>query len=408
MSEDWANRQRRTNELVRLIAGHTLKNPRVKAEQLYGICKLTWITSSYDGDNSAYVKSTKIPALENALLRDYTGRAIEEVADDVALIVGSNDARDLVLSHTGFTNLYRAYRNSCREWLEENRAEVASLFRRALKLSTDADGCEIAKAIETLPPVPMANSSSRPMKPEYLLTPALFALDERLRFPLINGNEGVRALLSLLRAANSPLHEQYSRMVEQYGQGGIKDAADLDQIGPYLTDFVAVGGKRPTKKLLERKPVKGNVLPIKDESDIQALQKARSIVHRRVHNKLTNTVHEALASFGLLEGCDSNAVFDVLVTDYNGAGDDLLIEAKSSIEPAHIRMAVGQLFDYWFKSKGAEPPHLAILTPEKPGRPTIAMLEWMEIDILWIENGMLETCSENLKTMCAKQSYRRP
>jgi len=39
-------------------------------------------------------------------------------------------------------------------------------------------------------------------------------------------------------------------------------------------------------------------------------------------------------------------VFDVLVNDFDPKGADLLVEVKSSVEMAHVRMAVGQLFDY--------------------------------------------------------------
>jgi hypothetical protein len=400
MSQEWANRQRRTNGLVRLVAARVLTSTEVTSEQLYGLCKLTWITESFDGNNPSYITSTKIPALGNSLARDYETWSLSDVADDVANVLGSDDAKALVLSHTGFTNFYKPYRNSCRAWLKENQARVEDLFRRTFTLASDNEGLEIARAIKALPHIPKANIEGSLVKPEYLLTPTLFALDRRIRFPLINGNEGVRALLSALRAAHVPLDEQYSRMIRLYGQGGIQDAADLDQVGRELPDFIRVGLKPPTKELLQKKPVEGNALPTKDEVDIESLQKTRTVIHRRLHNVLTNALRERLASFTLLEGCDESALFDVLVKNYNASGDDLLIEAKSSSRPAQIRMAVGQLFDYWFNIKGTATPHLAILTQEKPGESTIEMLDWLHIAVLWLENGLLKTCSERLQALC--------
>lgn len=407
MSEVWANRERRTNRLVRAVAGHMLNNAGVTAAQLYGLCKLTWITRSFDTVNSTYINSTKIPALGHALSRNYAGWSLADVAEDVAVILGSEESQELVLGHTGFNNIYGAYRNSCYEWIEDNRLKVTRIFRRAFALSNDAEGRAIAKSIGALPPVPKANVDSSPMRAENLLTPVVFSLDERIRFPLINGNLGVQALLAKLGVADATLEEQYVRMVAIYGQGGIQDAADLDQIGDELPDFISVGKNQPKKKLLEKQPTVGRVLPVKDERDVEALQESRTVTHRRRHNALTNALRDSLASFTLIEGADPHATYDVMIKNYNGAGDDLLVEAKSATNPAQVRMAVGQLFDYWFNEKGAASPHLAILTPEKPTASMIALLHWLDIGVLWIEGGALRTCSQRLNTLCTGRPVQK-
>jgi hypothetical protein len=72
MSEKAANRQRRTNQLVRAAAGYLFKQKTISPDQLYGLCKLTWITDSYEGPNAAYVNSTKKPALGEIFKRDYS------------------------------------------------------------------------------------------------------------------------------------------------------------------------------------------------------------------------------------------------------------------------------------------------------------------------------------------------
>ena len=82
-------------------------------------------------------------------------------------------------------------------------------------------------------------------------------------------------------------------------------------------------------------------------------------------------------------------MFDVLVKRYTRKGDDLLIEVKSSIEPPHVRMAVGQLFDYWYELKGDGEPHLAVLLPEHPTEKVVDFLQWMDVGLMWFEGQRL-------------------
>lgn len=152
--------------------------------------------------------------------------------------------------------------------------------------------------------------------------------------------------MQLLKVKGAPLHVQYESMIALYGVGGIADSADLDQIGPDLQDFVAPPGTAPKKQLLLQKPTCGNNLPLKDEDDIVSLQEARELVQRRIHNTMTNRLCALLSRYTLLEGGGKSAMFDTLVKNYNGEGDDLLIEVKSSAEDAHVRMAIGQLYAY--------------------------------------------------------------
>ena len=60
MSANWAERERDTNRLVRAIAKYFFENDQVAPEKLYALGKLTWITRSYEGDNPAYIASTKL------------------------------------------------------------------------------------------------------------------------------------------------------------------------------------------------------------------------------------------------------------------------------------------------------------------------------------------------------------
>ena len=366
MSEFWATRQRNTNSLVRLVAPFVLNEEQIAPDQLYGLCKLTWITESPLSSDAPYIQSTKIPALGEVFQEDFSGLTLSQVAVKVSTILNNHNAIKIIEQHTGFTNFYKAYRNAARFWINQNSQQLIPLFRKAFTLSKDNEGLDLVRNIDQFDGIAKPNNPATKMRAEYLLTPAFFALDKRLRFPMINGNRGVKNLLRALGASKSPLDTQYSRMIELYGQGGIMDAADLDQAGQDLPDFIGIPGVKPTKELLSEKPTLGNDLPLKDESDIEVVKSAQTIVGKRLHNTLTNKLRVSLSLFSLYEGCDRDIMFDVMVKNYNGKKDDLLIEVKSAIEIAHVRMAVGQLYSYSYRLNSKREAHLADLLPEKP------------------------------------------
>jgi hypothetical protein len=388
---------------VRAAAEFLFSKRSVSPDQVYGLCKLTWITSSFE-EGTAYIRSTKIPALGDIFGRDYATLELAEVADDVVGITGESALRRLVLGETGFTNFYHAYRNSARRWTQDNFSALVPLFKTAHKLASDSQGLILTQALERLPGIPKANQQRQLMRPEYLLTPAFFSLDRRLRFPLINGNEGVKRMLSRLGVIKAPLEEQYARMIALYGKAGIRDAADLDQAGRDLPDFIEVGEQKATKKLLERKATEGRNLPLKDESDVESLQKASTVTNKRLHNKLTNDLRACLRNYTLMEGSSKSALFDVLVKRFDGKKAELLIEVKSSSESAHVRMAIGQLLDYWFRINGDSTRYLAVLLPVEPEAEVKKLLAWLDIGLLWFSGDKLETCSAWLKPLTRAQT----
>ena len=391
--EFWARRQRDTNRLARIMAKHLLDNRIPTADHLYALAKLSWITDSYDGADAAYVASTKIPALAELLGKEY-GRntTLASLAEDARSEVGGDEIARLILGHTGFTNFYKAYRNSVRGWLHEHQAKLLPLFRLSLEATSDQDRLKLIDAIGSLPGIPKANHPDQMMRPEYFLTPVFFMLDPKIKFPIINGNKWVRALLSRLEVDGTDLASQYKAMVALYGQQGIEDAADLDQLGRDLPDFLDLPQRKATKQLLQRRGENERDLTLKDESDYVAALEATTAAHRKIHNWLTNGFRDCLAQrLTLVEGIN-DCKFDAMVKRYNG-DDDLLIEAKSSAELPHLRMAVGQLFNYWFQLHPTKDPHLAVLVPSRPSESAIQFLEWMDVGTLWFEGKTLKTCT---------------
>ena len=398
MSEKWSERQRQTNKLTRISAGYVFSGQEVTPEQLYGLCQLSWITKNCEVDSAPYILGTKIPALGLIFNKDYSNYSIVEVAEDIVSLTNNNNFSSLIRNHTGFTNFYNAFRNSAYTWIKSNFEVILPLFKDAYNANDNNDRLRIMDSIMVLPRIEKPNTQEKPMTPEHLLTPVFFSLDEELKFPLINGKKGVQSLLSKLGVSKSTLVEQYKSMTGLYGTNGINDAADLDQIGDDLPDFVTIGSNVASKKLLEEKESDGNELTLKDEGDILIIKKSLTIKGKRIHNVLTNKFKKILSKYTLLEGCDNKAMFDVLVQDYNG-DSDLLVEVKSSCDLANIRMAVGQLFDYWFNLKGDAIPHLAILVPGEPSAEIINMLDWLDIGIMWLNEDHLITYNSWLKNL---------
>ncbi|WP_312589916.1 hypothetical protein [Comamonas terrigena] len=401
MSEVWAERQRRTNQLVRGIARKVLEGP-IDGNRLYGLCRLTWITEAYDAEHPAYIRSTKIPALGDALHQNFTGRTLDEVANEVATQLERPELETLVRSHTGFTNFYKAYRNSAREWMLMHEAEITAIFQRAYLLQSDADAQLLGADIAALPSIPKANHPHLLMRPEYLLTPACFALDPRLRFPILNGAERVQSVLRRIGAADRSVPAQIQLFVGLIGQNGVRDAADLDQLGLTALDGLGRADHEPMRQLLMHVPDEGDSLPLKDEEDVRRLQQALDVAQRRVHNSMTNKLRQLLANWTLLEGRAKDCRYDVLVKGYDGGDNDLLLEVKSSVDSAQIRMAIGQVYDYWHRLMGPSSDcHAAIVLPGRPDTATEELLQWLEVGLLWLEGGQLYTSTEWLEEFVA-------
>jgi len=212
MSESWANRQRNTNHLVRLVAPFVLDSKKVEPRQLYGLCKLTWVTRNPKSEDASYIESTKIPALSDIFREDFSGCCLEQVAERISKILGDPNAIGAIERHTGFTNFYSAYRNSARNWVELNSSRLKRLFKSAYALSSDDDGLRLIETVESLKGIGKPNETDSKIPASNLLTPVFFSLDQRLRFPLINGNEGVQHVLRTMKESTSSLKVQYTRM----------------------------------------------------------------------------------------------------------------------------------------------------------------------------------------------------
>lgn len=400
MAQEWKDRQRLTQTLVGVLADHMLTRGKLTAEQIYGLCQLTWITGSSEGEEAGYVASAKLPGLLRVFPRLDEQSSLADAAKQIGKIVGSPGLPALIRKDTGFTNFYGAYRNSALPWIRKNIDAIAPLVRKARRMTSDQDGAWLASRIDALPAIPDP-SKRREMKPAFLLTPLLFSLDPRRRFPIINGRRGIKALLARHRAGSSSLEAQYWVMVSQYGTNGIHDSADLDQadLEQVVADKNAALKKsnrahpKAEGAVLATKPVDGAELPLKDDADVERIARSSEITARRQHNTMTNDLKGLWSSrFELLEGRKKDAKYDVLVKRAL-KGKDLLIEVKSSEYEAEVRMAMGQLYAYAFRFPENQRPKLAVLLPKEPKKDVLRLLEWREIGCLWFRGKRLATAT---------------
>jgi hypothetical protein len=396
MSETWKKRQRATQDLVGSIADHLLRKPRITARQLYGLCQLTWITNDFNREDAGYIYSTKLPGLKNIFGDAVPVNDLDAAARVVAAELKKPTALAIVKKHTGITNYRNAYRNTSLLWLDEHREKVVRILRRGRKLSSDSDGAKLAVEIAKLPGIPRtAGVQSSLRKPEGLLTPLIFAVDPRHRFPIINGNPGVLKLLQQEGGSGASLEQQHDTMVAMIGRNGIRNAADLDLYSQELPEIRAGRAKPLTKQ-----PTTGRLLKQKDDSDIEVIGQSSSQARKRLHNSLTNSVLAMYQDdFKLTEGGGA-AMYDIDVDKFDGR-NHLLIEAKSSVAEAEVRMAIGQLYAYGFHLRRSSEDRMAVLLPEEPNELIKRLLDSLEIGLVWMCGPRLSTKTEWLMAFAA-------
>ena len=169
------------------------------------------------------------------------------------------------------------------------------------------------------------------MRAEYLVTPVVFALDPRLRYPIINGAERVQVLLRI-GSRTTASRPKYRALVRLIGSGGVVDAADLDQLGLEERIELSADPESPMRQLLAEQPGRA-AIAVKDEDDVQRLQQGADDRAAAPAHRMTNQLKRLLADHTLLEGRAPDCHYDVLVRDYDRDGNDLMIEVKARATP---------------------------------------------------------------------------
>ncbi|MFC2084000.1 hypothetical protein ACFLS9_03000 [Bacteroidota bacterium] len=369
----------RTSSLVRLSYKTQCRKSKLTPDKLYALCKLTW------------QKGSKVSALW--ILWDKKHKPPKYISD-ISPEEFPKTVYEIIQYDIGIVNYYAAYRNSSLPWIRKNFKKLAPLVKRAAELKNDDDARELAEMITKLPGIPKPNKKDVKMSPASLLTPLFGCLDPRHRFPLVNKARHVVILHRKLGITNYSLEDQFNTLVRLIGQFGIKDALMLDVASNKISKVIK---SKPNNYIKVKTKFANRTLDEKDDSDVEIILKSRSKIAVRLHNSMTNILTKLCKRVGyeVLEGSDPYK-FDALIKNYDGKGKDLLIEAKSNCQRAHLRLAVGQLLDYRRGLKRRAVTDLAILLPEKPDKESLKFLYDVGIRIIWFNDSKLNSVKSDM------------
>lgn len=388
----WVERQRRTNRLVRLAARYLIQNDELTPKCILTLCHLTWITVADDDDNTSYIKSLKIPALKTIFQgKNYEELNLPQIAADIASRTTVSDLdRQSIVQHTGFTNFRRPYRPSALQWIERHARLLRTLIVKAFDMSADDDGLSIVRRIAHLDRIPTP-SATQHTACQNLLTPLFFALDPRLRFPIINGATRVREILTILGVQDESLPSKYQSLLQIYSYADIADAAELDQVEiNTLQDLISEEESFATNR---------EALSLQDEHDVLAVQRLGTYRSRRIHNRMTNKLFREFSKwFTVVPGGAPEPLFDLMIKEYV-LGRDLLIEVKGSADTPSVRLAIGQLFHYRHQLRTPNKADLAIVLPERPEPSLPLLLKELKIGLIWQEGERFITDTDFLQPL---------
>ena len=285
---------------------------------------------------------------------------------------------------TGFVHPYQAYWNSLRGWCVHNAKTLCSVLEEARSLGADdQDRLQLMGRIAGLGRVPTPNKKRTKAAADFI-TPLVACIDPKFRFPMINGQKGVKQRLAILGLANRSLREQANGLIGLIGLIGLRDAFAVDTMTDYeMKKLVKLRDLPEPRTTTYLDGVKATPLPYFDDAERVAVQQSTTIPYRNRHNRMTNNLRKLFHALKLEQGTDPNCRYDVLIRDYDKSGRDLLIEAKPGNDKGSIRIAIGQLLDYRRFLPNQAATDLAVLTISRPTDSHIELMLDLQMTVLW-------------------------
>lgn len=379
----WIENERRTAELVRLLWGKCPASQRSNLKFLKALISATWINTNNHDD----VALERRRRWRNRYLSEWLVGHGDLDDDDLAkelskkIRISRKDAESIINQPSGFSHFYKGHRECFWGVLKENRLEVYRAFSLVSRRRADHEGKarEVAEIICRFSTYETPRGESNFM---YGLSPVLACLDPQSRFPVVN-----KRVVPLLRVVGEGADANGAvALARLIGQSQIYDSFYLDVFACNREDeFPDPPRARREWKLRE--------LGFKDEQQGILKYAKGSARIRKLHNKLTNKFKRAMQWRGKVVESE----FDALIEDWHPSeqGRYLLIEAKTATEGSNgrtqLRQAIGQLFDYRWRSfeDRMDKVDLALLTPDKPSREVLRLLEQLGIESLWFEGNNL-------------------
>jgi hypothetical protein len=292
---------------------------------------------------------------------------------------------------TGFVHPYQAYWNSLRDWCVHNVETLRSILEEASSLGADdQDRLQLVERIAGLGRVPTPNKKRTKAAYDFI-SPLVACVDQKIRFPMINGQKGVKQRLAMLGLANRSLREQANGIIGLIGLIGLRDAFAVDTMtDDEMKKLIKLRDLSKPRIVTYFDGAKATPLPSFDDAERVAIQQSATITYRNRHNVMTNSLRKLFPAFTLEQGADPNCRYDVLIKNYDKSGRDLLIEAKPDHDKGSIRIAIGQLLDYRRFLPNQAATDLAILTISRPTDSHIELMLDLQITVLWFGD---EGCS---------------
>ena len=292
----------------------------------------------------------------------------------------------LLRMNTGITHYYRPLRPATLEFVARHAKQIAGIFSQVSSQRNKTD-MNIRHAVEKIINLGYIQTLGRNVSPLNGLTPTLACLDPSRTFPIMN-NKTNRLLGVIGKERDADGAVALSHLIGHYG---IKNSFDLD-VYAATADFkhITIQGRSTSASNKSRRSEVRDV-GLKSEIDSLARIAASSKRIRKLHNSLTNRLRDyVMWRYTLQEG-----EFDALIPDWK-PGRQLLIEAKTASAGSggrtQVRQAIGQLFDYRYKSFDSEKEQvdLVVLLPSEPSLDIRALLQSLGIEVIWFNGNKIE------------------
>ena len=381
--QHWYNTEKNTAALIQSVV-KSRSADTLSGDQIWSLMTLTWITMGKKHVSPTHWERLKVPALETLFSKNATGNS------DLVATIDSMNLPDAVAQaakrETGMVNFRGTWRNSSRKWCKQNRDDLRSIIRAAIKLpANDQARINLAARIDRLLPVESPNGKVE-VAAGVLLTPLIACLDPKNRFPILNGRAAVNSLLRKLGLVHSDLADRAKGLIGIIAQ---KDAFMLDVMSEKVIKSVPQR-KRLSRKITQQK-LHESPLRNYDEEERRAVLASKTATYRNRHNKMTTALNRIFSQFNPTTETSPAGRCDAVIKDYDGASRDLLIEAKPDGDKGSIRIAIGQLFDYARHRTRQPATDLVVLTIPSPAPDYKDLLNDLGMTAIWFGD---ESCEQ--------------
>lgn len=370
----WVEAETRTATWIRTMWQAVPPEGRLSADLLIALSRSAWV----NGDDEE--ESRRL--LRNRYLAKWLG-----VTDDEAdLVRGLTQATSLVPSRarrllrtpSGITRYYAALRPAFERHVRRHVTEIhGACTMVAERVPNTSDKVQkVARILCDIPKFRAATGGETSILNG--ITPLVACLDPQRRFPIMNA----RVANPLKALGMSPDPAGAAALSRLIGNYGLRHAFDLDVWASSNESWP------PSPRGRQRSAGEREAAFKSEQSAVAQLAKKRISIRRR-HNELTNRMLNVLEwHYRVVE-----SEYDLLLDEWR-PGRKLLIEAKTETSGptgrAQLRQAIGQLFDYrWRSFKGQNGVDLALLTPERPADDVLELLATLDIEALWFDGGGL-------------------